>query len=483
MPTVISPPFRVLVKSLGGIALTNNFGILRGEVLQPTQYATFSDVHAAAQNGDTILVRPGTYTQGHLDKWLIYKSVNIWANGGPVVLKKSITLPLQGAVEPCIDFQADWHGSNTPNSRFVVSLKGIEIWWDSGADHTWYGGAGLMALIQIFHSNTPGAGFRSDVTLENCYLHDCGMGIRWSGPEVPSIRVPNGSTLTVKGCIFRWLGNAVAPTNHHIYGGSYYGLFEGNLFESIAYPEAAVPPSGTNGTPEFTGDYQTNSYPVGHILKWQGDTLVVRGNAFVYDTYGTNSPAIEMSFGGELICEDNWFETRTFADSQDSMIRYARFYSQVNPQTGNPYCSEWAHGNIIRVKRNSFVNRSTNFFRDSNRMIEVSYGNRLQPKVPNPPGIDVLYPITTEISDNVFAGPGRHPTVDEILGSPYPNNASKTLADLADPATRFSGWELRSYAGQTMANTARKRYVQGTSIANPPNAIDVTSNKRGATFT
>lgn len=210
------------------------------------QYHTISSAIAASQNGDTIRVQAGTYTN---DTAIIRTSINLEAVGGRVVMKETVAVPNQKGILVV----------GTYDTAPTVSIDGFDF---TGA--------------QTPNGNN-GAGVRyqnGNLTLTNDYFHNNQNGIL--------------ATPTVAGT-----GSIVIDHSEFAFNGRGDG-YTHNIY------------IGDIGSFTLTNSYSHDTAE-GHEVKSRAENNVITNNR-IFDNASTSSYSIDLPNGGNALISQNTIE-------------------------------------------------------------------------------------------------------------------------------------------------------------------------------
>ncbi|HXR56647.1 MAG TPA: hypothetical protein VN858_07585 [Casimicrobiaceae bacterium] len=416
-----------------------------GFTLQRTgrKYAGFSDAEAAANDGDTILVAPATYTM-QTNGIGTTKSITIRSAvpGKRYVLfvKRNAGGAIGNAfvANPFARFQA---GITTRQS---VALEDAEIFADGLTYQT-----GSCAVFLDCRG-----GCAADFAIRRCYIHDWDQGIE-SGNEYNA--TDRTSTITIEDSIVYQTGSiGSGDANHCIYVGLIGALsIKGSIVATKAKPEWTGP-NIVNGSVDGP-----NYWPVGHLVKCRAKALTIQACRLTAEDT-TVSNCIECSNGGDVLVTGSILEQGSRSDG-NAFISYGRGFMATNPGGSHEIMSKDGRVNRLRVFQNTFVNsdaRSGHL----QQFVEISY--QATPAAWNAAGAgpvpgDLTSAANQAIEGNVFVdspanagilpssgypGVGTQSGVLSVVGIPCThavNNTPKlTYGALVNVADRYAGWKL-----------------------------------------
>ncbi|MBN9563184.1 MAG: right-handed parallel beta-helix repeat-containing protein [Alphaproteobacteria bacterium] len=210
------------------------------------QYHTIASAIAASQNGDTIRVQAGTYTN---DTAIISTSINLQAVGGRVVMNETVAVPNQKGILVV----------GTQNAAPTVSIDGFDF---SGAK-TPNGG------------NAAGVRYQNgDLTLTNDYFHNNQNGIL--------------ATPVIAGT-----GSILIDHSEFAFNGSGNGLTH-NIY------------IGDVGSFTLTNSYSHDTAE-GHEVKSRAENNTITNNR-IFDNASTSSYSIDLPNGGNALISQNTIE-------------------------------------------------------------------------------------------------------------------------------------------------------------------------------
>ncbi len=297
-----------------------------------------SQAIAAAQNGDTILIDPATYTDDfapNVDTMITANNLTLMGVGGmPHILQDYVPSSLTNN-------RGLWNitGSNT-------TIENIEF---SGASR---GGSGSFVNDSgVFAEADTG----TNVTILNCYFHDNQEGIL--------IGDNASSTITIEHTEF----------NHNGVGGTGYAH---NLY--LNHVASLI----------FTNNY-THNVLIGHEIKSRASINYIAYNRIMDESVGTGSYDVDIPNGGQTYLIGNLIEKGPNAQN-NTIITYAE-EGATNPvqqlyAVNNTIVNDLGSGTFIRVSAGSPTTViSNNFFVGGGTLISggMLNGGNVSTSTPN----------------------------------------------------------------------------------------------------
>src|SRR5438105_12553210 len=229
-------------------------------------FATFDAAHAAAQNGDTILVNPTNYPN---QAWEVTKNLTLrsaiagqrWTAFSQIL--NNYAAPTQSLVIEDASFR---FFKEHPNIYYGPNNAPLCVNW---AGNT----TGSLTVRNCVFEDCPmpilTSRWVTDVLIENCEFINCGST---DDPNTHCLYVHARNQLTVRGCRFRW---------------------------TYTIPEGTAPiPAGApyNGDKTWVG--------VGHAIKSRSNITTVQA-CFIDNRLGSMSAMIDVGEAGSLTVEGN----------------------------------------------------------------------------------------------------------------------------------------------------------------------------------
>ena len=406
-------------------------------------YATFRDAEAAAGDGDTILVTPGTYilqTNGlATTKSITVRSV---APGRRYVL--FVKRNAGGAIGNGFIVKTFARYQAGITARQVVALEDAEIY----ADGLTYQTGSCAVFIDCR------GGCAVDFAIRRCYIHDWDQGIETGNEYNVADRT---STITIEDSIVYQTGSiGSGDANHCIYVGLVAALsIKGSIVATKAKPEWTGP-NVVNGSVEGP-----SYWPVGHLVKSRAKALTIHACRLTAEDT-TVSNCIECSNGGDVLVTGSILEQGSRSDG-NAFISYGRGFAAHNPGGTKEIISTDGRTNRLRVFQNTFVNGDARaghpqqFVELSYQVTQAAWTAAGAGQVPS----DLTAASNQAIENNVFVdspanagilpsagypGVGTAQGVPSIVGiacTHAVNNTKKlAYADLVDVNDRYAGWKL-----------------------------------------